>query len=111
MQDQKGGVRKQITNLSAMTTCSIHRPSFIVGDSNNLDGLGFHGVKLCKMSGRGANPVGRAGLHQAADEGLVGGREFRCAKKGLCTMEDGPVGRWLWRPILKCGLPKKNYGL
>ena len=45
-----------------------------MGDSHNLyEGLNFHGVKLSKVSGREANPEGRAVLHQAVDEGLVGG--------------------------------------
>ena len=44
------------------------------------------------------------------DEGLVGGLEFRCAKEGLCTMEDvKSMEDWLWRPTLKCCLPKKDH--
>ena len=34
------------------------------------------------------SPEGRVVLHQVVDEGLVNGQEFRCAKEGLCTMED-----------------------
>ena len=32
--------------------------------------IGFHDIKLYKVGGRGANPDGRAELHQAVDEGL-----------------------------------------
>ena len=43
-------------------------------DSSDLEGLGFHGVKLCKVRGsRREEREGRAVLHQAADKGLVDG--------------------------------------
>ena len=40
------------------------------------------------MRGRSTSPEGRAVLHQAADESFVCGQELRCAKEGLCMMED-----------------------
>ena len=40
------------------------------------------------MRGRSTSPEGTAVLHQAVDESFVWGQELRCAKEGLCTMED-----------------------
>ena len=40
------------------------------------------------MRGRNTIPVGRALLHQATDESFVRDQELRCAKEGLCMMED-----------------------
>ena len=45
-------------------------------------------MKLRKVRGGSTSPEGRAVLHQAADESFVCGQELRCAKEGLCTMED-----------------------
>ena len=50
--------------------------------------IGFHDIKLHKVGGRGANPEGRAELHQAVDEGLLLGQELSCAKEGLCMIHD-----------------------
>ena len=47
------------------------------------------------MCEAGAPPQrGGAVLHQAADESFVRGQELRCAKEGLCTMEESqsPTG-------------------
>ena len=59
-----------------------------MGDTNDLKCLGVHSVKLRKVSGGSTSPEGRAVLHQAVDESFVCGQELRCAKEGLCTMED-----------------------
>ena len=46
--------------------------SFIMGDSNDFEGLVFHGFKLTKVRGRGTSGKGRTVLHQAANEGRLG---------------------------------------
>ena len=71
-----------------MGKLQTHRLSSIEGDSNNLEGLGFHDVKLSKVCDRGVSPEGREVLHQAVDESLVYRQEFRCSKKGHCILED-----------------------
>ena len=43
------GGGSQTTDLSVMGKLYTHKLSFIMGDSNNIEGLGFHGVKLSKM--------------------------------------------------------------
>ena len=45
-------------------------------------------MKLRKVGGRSTSPEGRTVLHQAAEESFVCGQELRCAKEGLCMMED-----------------------
>ena len=62
--------------------------SLIVGDTNDPKCLGFHSVKLRKVRGVSTSQEGRAELHQAVDENVVRVQELRCAKEGLCTMED-----------------------
>ena len=47
-----------------------------------------HNVKPRKVRGVSTSPEGRAVLYQAADESSVCNQELRCAKEGLCTMED-----------------------
>uniref|UniRef100_UPI00358EE8C0 nyctalopin-like n=1 Tax=Myxine glutinosa TaxID=7769 RepID=UPI00358EE8C0 len=43
---------------------------------------------LISAHGHPYDPAGTRGPHQAVDEDLVGGQEFRCAKERLCTKED-----------------------
>ena len=45
-------------------------------------------MKLRKVRGGSTSPKGKAVLHQAAVESFVCGQELRCAKEGLCMMED-----------------------
>ena len=45
-------------------------------------------MKLKKVRGGSTSPEGRAVLHQAVDENFVSGQELRCAKEGLCMVED-----------------------
>ena len=68
----------------------------------------------------GSSPEGRPTFNQAADEGLVVGQEFRCAKEGLCTMEDASQqlameANFGWvvqeSPRKIIGLSKKDYSL
>ena len=60
-----------------------------MGDTNDPKCLGFHSVKLRKVRGGSTSPKGREVLHKTAeDESFVHGQELRCAKEGLCTMED-----------------------
>ena len=59
-----------------------------MGDSNDLEGPGFHSVNLRKVWGKGASAKGRAVFHQSADEGFVNVQEFRCAVQVLCTTEN-----------------------
>ena len=40
---------RQITDLSAIVKSLTHILCFITRDSNNFEGLGFHGIKLSKM--------------------------------------------------------------
>ena len=51
----------------------VQRLNFIMGDFYNLEGLGFHDIELNNMWGRDTSTEWRAVLHQAVDEGLVGG--------------------------------------
>ena len=57
-------------------------------DSNDLESLGFHSIKVSKVCSRGTSPVETAIHHYAADEGIVGGSAFRHTKEGLCMKED-----------------------
>ena len=45
-------------------------------------------MKPRKVRGGSTSPEGRAVFHQAVNGSFVSGEELRCAKKGLCTMED-----------------------
>ena len=45
-------------------------------------------MKPRKVRGGSTSPEERAVLYQAADESFVPGQELRCAKEGLCIMED-----------------------
>ena len=45
-------------------------------------------MKPRKVRGGSTSPQRRAVLLQAVDESFVCGQELRCAKEGLCTMED-----------------------
>jgi len=57
-----------------------------MGDTNDPKCLGFHSVKV---RGGSTSPEGREVLHQTVeDESFVHGQELRCAKEGVCTMED-----------------------
>ena len=59
-----------------------------MGDTDDLKYLGFHSMKPRKVRGSSSSPEGRAVLHQAVDEGIVCDQKLRCAKEGLCMMED-----------------------
>ena len=60
-----------------------------MGDSNNLEGLSLHGIRLRNVWGWGISLEGESNIiHQAVDEGLLGEWELSCAKDGLCMMED-----------------------
>ena len=59
-----------------------------MGVTNDPKCLSFHSMKPRKVIGRSTSPEGRAVLHQAVDESFVRDHELRCAKEGLCTMED-----------------------
>ena len=52
-------------------------------------------------------PRGRALLHQAADESFVHGQELRCAKEGLCTMEDAQSATGFVGQLGNVALPGK----
>ena len=60
-------------------------------DTNDLKYFGFHSVKLRKARGGSTSPEGRTVLHQAVDECFVRGQELRCAKEGLCMMENAQL--------------------
>ena len=50
VQDQKGGGKdRETTDLSAMAKGKACRLSFVARDSNNLESLGFHGMKRSKV--------------------------------------------------------------
>ena len=69
---------------------------YIINDLLNYKGYffwvnfhhSFHSVKLRKVRGGRTSPEGRAVLHLAADKSFACGQELRCAKEGLCMMED-----------------------
>ena len=44
-------------------------------------------------------PRARAALHQAVDESFVCCQDLRCAKEGLCTMEDAQLAISLGRQL------------
>ena len=76
-------------------------------DSNKLEGLGFHDVKPKKVLGGSTSPEGRAVLHQVADESFVCGQELRCAKEGLCMMEDAQSANGFGGQLGKVAFPGK----
>ena len=45
-------------------------------------------MKLKKVRGGSTSSEGRAVLHYAVAESFVCGQDIKCAKEGLCTMED-----------------------
>jgi len=115
--------KTETTDVDVMVKWKTHRFSFIVRDFNNLTSIGFHSIKVSKPWGRGASPEGRAVLHQAVNESLVGGSEFRSprndfawrmqsqqlaleAKCGLLKKDD----RWKWDTgVWMTELPQEDY--
>ena len=78
-----------------------------MGDTNDLQCLGFHSVKPRKVGGRSTSPEGRAVLHQAADESFVCGQELRCAKVGLCKTEDAQSATGFGGQVRNVAFPGK----
>ena len=62
-----------------------------MGDTNDPKCLGFHSVKPRKVRGGSTSLEGREVLHQVTDKSFVCGQELRCAKEGLCMMEDAQL--------------------
>ena len=85
---EETGEDRKTTDLPAVRLSKTQRLSLVTGDTNDPKCLGFHSVKPRKVRGGSTSPEWKAVLQKAADGSFVHGQELRCAKEGLCTVED-----------------------